>query len=81
MKKKHIKEIENVWSKIPSVSPTEMAKIRKRNTMLKAKKEARVTMRMNAADLEALKQIADDKGIKYQSLIGMVLREYVAKAS
>jgi predicted DNA binding CopG/RHH family protein len=81
MNKKDIKEIEKSWSKLRSVSPSELTKIRKRNALLKAKKEARVTMRMNAADLEALKQIAEDKGIKYQSLIGMVLREYVDKAS
>jgi predicted DNA binding CopG/RHH family protein len=81
MKKKEWKAIEKNWSKIPSLSPKVIAQIAKRNQELRSKKEARVTMRMNANDLARLKTIAEEQGLKYQTLIGAILKEYIKSAS
>jgi predicted DNA binding CopG/RHH family protein len=40
------------------------------------KKIARINIRMKADDLEDIKQIADRKGLPYQTLIGSVLHRF-----
>ncbi len=81
MKKKEWNDIEKNWSKIPSLDSKVIAQIAKRNLELRTKKEARITMRMNAKDLAKLKLIAEEQGLKYQTLIGAILKEYIKSAS
>jgi predicted DNA binding CopG/RHH family protein len=45
------------------------------------RKDARINIRMSAADLEMLKQRAVEEGLPYQSLIASVLHKYVSRGS
>lgn len=52
-----------------------------RNSALKLekeKKDAKFTTRLSANDFEALKLAADKKGIGYQTLLGMIIHQYVS---
>jgi predicted DNA binding CopG/RHH family protein len=42
------------------------------------RKEARINIRLSAADLEMLKRRAAEEGLPYQSLIASVLHKYVS---
>ncbi len=41
-------------------------------------KEARITLRLSAVDLEMLKLMAEHEGMAYQTLIASVLHKYVS---
>ncbi len=76
-----IKEIENNWVDFKSVSKEKIKDINERNKSIslkiKEKKEAKFTARLNQKDFESFKQVASDKAIPYQTLLGHVIHQYV----
>ena len=62
--------------------PVKNQKAAKRTAVEAAKrytrKDARINIRMSAADLEMLKQRAVEEGLPYQSLIASVLHKFVS---
>lgn len=76
-----LNEIEGNWSEFKSVSQKRIAEIKERNEKiglkLKEKKEAKFTARLNQSDFENFKQVAADKAIPYQTLLGHVIHQYV----
>lgn len=85
MKKKEkiptLKEIEDNWSDFKSVSKEKIENIHERNKNIalkfKEKKEAKFTARLSQNDFESFKQVAADKAIPYQTLLGHVIHQYV----
>lgn len=77
-----LKDIENNWKEFISVSPKRIAEIKERNEKigfkLKVKKEAKFTARLSLTDFENFKQVAADKAIPYQTLLGHVIHQYVS---
>lgn len=77
-----LKEIESNWNDFLSVSPKRIAEIRERNekisAKLKEKKEAKFTARLSLTDFENFKQVAADKAIPYQTLLGHLIHQYVS---
>lgn len=71
------KEIETNWADWKDAGPEATAKALKRNAQLRAKKEGKITARVNLDDLEGFKQVAADKAIPYQTLLGHIIHEYV----
>ncbi len=66
---------------VASVSKEKIKNINERNKemalKLKEKKEAKFTARLNQKDFESFKQVAHDKAIPYQTLLGHVIHQYV----
>ena len=56
--------------------PEYSAKVVERNANLKAAKEGRINMRVNAKDLMMFKQVADRKGVPYQTLLNQIIHQY-----
>lgn len=81
LKTPSIKEIENNWGDFKSVGKDKIKDINERNKnialSLKEKKEAKFTARLNQNDFESFKQVAADKAIPYQTLLGHVIHQYV----
>lgn len=74
-----LKEIESQFKKWKN-DPERMKATQARNSSLRAKKEAKdgkINMRVPSSDIEALKELADAKGIAYQTLLGMIIHQYV----
>lgn len=85
--------LQKKWEKIardPSwvaiEDPAVIAKIKARNARMRAEraekeaKDGKINMRVPSADLEALKHLADKKGTGYQTLLGMIIHQYVTGA-
>lgn len=43
----------------------------------KSRKDAKFTARLNQSDFDALKELANDKGMLYQTLLGHIIHQYV----
>ena len=54
---------------------SQSAKIDNNNT--KSRKDAKFTARLNQSDFDALKVMANDKGMLYQTLLGHIIHQYV----
>ena len=50
-----------------------------RKVVPKARKETKFTARLNQYDFDGLKQLALEKGMLYQSLLGHIIHLYVQK--
>ena len=48
-----------------------------RSRILKARKEAKFTARLNQDDFDKFKQLAVEKGMAYQTLLGHIIHLYV----
>lgn len=81
MKKKiktpSLKEIEANFENWKPVSAERKQQTIARNMKARALKDATINQRVNSADLHALREIADKKGIKYQTLLGSMIHQYV----
>lgn len=71
------KEIEKDFKEWKSVGAKKIAQIKARNKALKERKEEKFTARMSTADFLGLQKEAEKKGIGYQTLLGMVVHQYV----
>lgn len=79
--KKKITEANLNLKEWKSLGPETVAKVKARNAALRAKKEAKdgkINMRLPSSDLEALQAAADKKGVGYQTLLGMIIHQYVS---
>ena len=47
------------------------------NNTTKSRKDAKFTARLNQSDFNALKEMANDKGMLYQTLLGHIIHQYV----
>ena len=54
---------------------TQSAKIDNANP--KSRKDAKFTARLNQSDFDAFKELASDKGMLYQTLLGHTIHQYV----
>lgn len=87
-----LSRLQKKWKRIAeepgweSVSPEVHEQIKARNarwkaeTAVKAEKEAKdgkINMRVPSGDLEQLKAVAEKKGVGYQTLLGMIIHQYV----
>lgn len=74
-----LKEIEAQF-KNWSNDPERMKATKARNAAMRSSKEAKdgkINMRVPTGDLEALKSVAEQKGVPYQTLLGMIIHQYV----
>ena len=53
--------------------------VKNRSVVPKARKEAKFTARLNQDDFDGLKQLALEKGMLYQSLLGHIIHLYVER--
>lgn len=51
--------------------------VKKRNASIK-KKNSTINMRVSEQDVITLKKIAEKKGIPYQTLLGMIIHQYIS---
>lgn len=81
-----LSRLQKKWKRIAEepgwepVSPEVDKKIKARNARWKAEKEAKdgkINMRVPSGDLEQLKAVAEKKGVGYQTLLGMIIHQYV----
>lgn len=66
------------WKSSGSIA---LNKVKARNAALileKEKKDAKFTARLSLSDFEALKLAAEKKGIGYQTLLGMIIHQYIS---
>ena len=54
-------------------------KVEQRSQVLKARKEAKFTARLNQNDFDKFKQLAVEKGMAYQTLLGHIIHLYVER--
>lgn len=74
------KEIEESFNDWTSASPKAVARVKARNSTLRAekeKKDVKFTARLSASDLEALRKAAEIEGMGYQTLLGSIIHKYV----
>ncbi len=80
------KKTQKKWKKIENkggwepVDASVVSKVKARNAALKSSREAKdgkINMRVSSSDIEALKEIAHQKGIAYQALLGMIIHQYI----
>lgn len=79
------KDLQKKWEKIgkepgwkSANDPEVIAKIKARNATMKAAKDANLNMRISSVDLNAFKQVAEAKGLGYQTLLTSLIRQYVS---
>lgn len=81
MKKKiktpSLKEIEDNFEDWKPVSAERKLQTLERNLEARARKDATINQRVSSEDLVAFKMIAKRKGIKYQTLLGGLIHQYV----
>ncbi len=71
------RDIETNWQEWSDAGAEAKTRTLKRNSQLRAKKEGKITARVNLDDLEDFKRVAADKAIPYQTLLGHIIHEYV----
>lgn len=89
MKKKHtldkVEEQLITEYKRGAFRPVKNQAIAKKEAMEAARryrrKDARINIRLSAADLEMLKRRATEEGLPYQSLIASILHKYVSRSA
>lgn len=55
------------------------AKLKNQSVVRKSRKDAKFTARLNQDDFDGLKQLALEKGMLYQSLLGHIIHLYVQR--
>lgn len=76
LRKDHQTFFEAHAHEMEDAGPEYIAKAVARNAALKDAKEGRINMRVNARDLLLFKQLADRKGIGYQTLLSQIIHQY-----
>lgn len=79
MKKAKVPSLKELESKIKDwkTDPDRLALVTGRNAKSKEAKDGKINMRVNGDDLIALTKLAEKKGIGYQTLLGMIIHQYV----
>ncbi len=74
------KQVEASAEKWVDVPPVELDRVNAvfDEAMAKEKKEAKFTARVSQNDFEGLKSIANNFGMGYQTLLGVIIHKYVA---
>jgi predicted DNA binding CopG/RHH family protein len=79
VKKLSAKQIEASAKKWVNVSEKNLARVNAvfKEAITKEKKEAKFTARLNQNDFDGLRAIANDFGLGYQTLLGLIVHRYV----